>query len=153
MQITYLSYFLASIITYLGLLLGVILIKLAPEEQKPGKKYFILIKKILFFLIIVLILFFYKVNIILTTILLFFMIISILNKKLRLEKTYLVYFLLGIVFYLSAKIFNLLVIESVLIFLFGVPTSSLIFKRNNYYDIFIKNLWFFIPIISLYLIL
>ena len=97
MQITYLSYFLASIIAYLGLLLGIILIRLAPEEQRSGKKYFILLKKILFFLIIVSILFFYKVNIILTTVLLLFMIILMLNRKINLDKLPMVYILLGVI--------------------------------------------------------
>ena len=152
MQITYLSYFLASIIAYLGLLLGIILIRLAPEEQRLGKKYFILLKKILFFLIIVSILFFYKVNIILTTVLLLFMIILMLNRKINLDKLPMVYILLGVILFLSSKILNLFVIESVLIFLFGVPASSLIFKRNNYYDVFIRNLWFFIPVTLLHFV-
>jgi len=155
MQITFISYFLASIIVYLGLLLGAILIKLAPEEQKPGKKYFILLKKILFFIIIISILFFYKLNIFLITILIIFVLILILNKKINLEKSPLVYLLLGIIFYLSSKIFNLFVIESVLIFLYGIPASSLIIKlkEKNYYEIFVKNLWFFIPVILLYFVL
>jgi len=153
MQITFISYFLASIIAYLGLLLGVILIKLAPEEQKPGKKYFILLKKILFFIIIISVLFFYKLNIILITILIIFVLILILNRKINLEKSPLVYLLLGIIFYLSSKIFNLFIIESVLIFLFGIPSSSLVFKKRNYYDIFVKNLWFFVPVILLYFVL
>ena len=153
MPITYLNYFLVSIITYLGLLIGIILIKLAPEEQKPGKKYFILLKKILFFVIIVFLLFSYKINIILTTILLFFTIILLLNKKINLENSSRVYFFLGIIFYLSSKVFNLFVIESVLIFLFGIPTSSLIIKlkKRNYKNILIKNLWFFVPVIVLYI--
>ncbi len=146
------DYFLASIIAYLGLLLGVILIKLAPEEQKPGKKYFILLKKISFFLIIVSFLFFYKVNIILTTILLVFVIVLMLNNKLNLSKSSLVYFFLGIIFYLSSKITELFVIESVLIFLYGIPAASLILKRKNYFDVFVRNLWFFVPVILLYLI-
>ena len=153
MQITHLSYFLASIIAYLGLLLGVILIKLAPEEQRPGKRYFILFKGILFFLIIAFLLIFYKVNIILTTILLIFIIILMLNKKMKLEKSWLVYFLLGIVFFLSNKSFNLFIIESVLIFLYGIPNASFILKKKNYFDIFVKNLWFFVPIILFYIIL
>ena len=152
MQIIYLNYFLASIIAYLGLLLGVILIKLAPEEQKPGKKYFILLKKISFFLILALISFFYKVNIILTAILLIFVIVLMLNKKLNLEKSSLVYFFLGIIFYLSSKIPNLFVMESALIFLYGIPTASLTLKKTNYYEVFVKNLWFFVPAILLYLI-
>ena len=152
MQITYINYFLASIIAYLGLLLGVILIKLAPEEQKPGKRYFILFKKILFFLIIVSILFFYEVNIIFTTVLLLFVIVLMLNRKINLNKSYLVYFFLGIIFFFSSKIFNLFIIESVLIFLYGIPNAPLILKRKNYYDVFLKNLWFFIPVILLYFI-
>ena len=123
------DYFLASIISYLGLLLGVILIKLAPEEQKPGKKYFILLKKISFFLIIVSFLFFYKVNIILTTILLVFVIVLMLNNKLNLTKSALVYFFLGIIFYLSSKITDLFVMESVFIFLYGISAASLILNR------------------------
>jgi len=153
MQITYLSYFWASIIAYLGLLLGVILIKLAPEEQRPGKKYFILFKEILFFLIIAFLLIFYKVNFILTTVLLIFIVILMLNKKMKLEKSGLVYFLLGIVFFLSSKNFNLFIIESVLIFLYGIPNASFILKKKNYFDIFVKNLWFFVPIILFYIIL
>ena len=146
------NYFLASIIAYLGLLLGVILIKLAQEEQKPGKKYFILLKKILLFLILATLLFFYKINLILSIILLLFIITLMSNKKMKLEKTSLIYFLLGIIFYLSSKIPDLFVMESVLILLYGVPTASLNLKKRNYYDIFVKNLWFFVPAILLYLI-
>ena len=128
------------------------MIKLAPEEQKPGKKYFILLKKISFFLIIVSFLFFYKVNIILTTILLVFVIVLMLNNKLNLTKSALVYFFLGIIFYLSSKITDLFVMESVLIFLYGIPVASLSLKRKNYFEVFVKNLWFFVPVILLYLI-
>ena len=32
------TYFPAALISYLGLILGIIIITLAPEEQKPGKK-------------------------------------------------------------------------------------------------------------------
>ncbi|MBU90355.1 hypothetical protein CMO94_02335 [Candidatus Woesearchaeota archaeon] len=152
MQITYLTFFLASIIAYLGLLFGVILIKLAPEEQKPGKKYFILLKKILFLFIIAFLSFYYKINFIFLILLLIFIIVLMLNKKLNLDKSALVYLLLGIIFYLSSKIPDLFVIESVLIFLYGVPNASLIFKRKNYYEVFVKNLWFFIPVILLYFI-
>ena len=152
MEITYLNYFLTSIIAYLGLLVGVILIKLALEEQKPGKKYFILLKKILFFLILAALLFFYRINIILTAVLLIFVMVLMLNKKLNLNKSSLVYFLIGIIFYLSSKIPDLFVIESVLIFLYGIPTTSLKLKKRNYLDVFVKNLWFFVPVILLYFV-
>ena len=154
MQINYLSYFLASILSYLGLLLGIILIKLASEEQKPGKKYFILLKKILFFLIIAPLLFYYKTNPVLAIILLAFVVISILNKKINLERSSRVYFFLGVVFYLSSKFLNLFVIESILIFLYGIDHASLMLdlRKRNYLHIFAKSLWFFVPLILLYFV-
>jgi hypothetical protein len=150
MQITYLSYFLASIIAYLGLIVGIILIKLAPEEQKPGKKYFILIKKIIFLLVMAFYLFFYRFNPTLSVIFLAITFVLMMNKKLKLEKTGLTYFLFVFVFYASSKIPDLFVMESVLIFLYGIPAASLILKKKNYYGIFLKNFWFFIPVILLY---
>ena len=153
MQITFISYFLASIIAYLGLLLGVILIKLSPEEQKPGKKYFILLKQILFVLILIPLLYYFKINLILSVVLLSIVIALIIKRKVKFERNTIIYFILGIIFYLSSRIPDLLIIESVLIFLYGIPTSSLILKKNNYLKIFFNNLWFFIPIILLYFIL
>lgn len=151
-MLTYLNYFLASIIAYLGLLLGVILIKFAPEEQKPGKQYFILLKKILFILILASFLFFYKINFILSIMIL--IIVLIISKKTNLSKSHLIYFILGIIFYFSyfSKIFDLFIIESILMFLYGIPTASLILKKKNYFDIFVRNLWFFLPIILFYLV-
>jgi len=153
MQLTYLSYFLASVLSFLGLLVGIILIKLAPEEQKPGKKYFILIKKIILFLIIALFFIYLKINLIILFLLLIITLIMLTNKKITLESTSLVYLTLGIFFSLSSKIFNLFIIESVLIFLYGIPTSSFELKKNNYYSVFVKNLVFFVPVILLYFIL
>ena len=96
MQITYLNYFLASIISYLGLLVGLIIIKLAPEEHKPGKKYFILLRKILFFLILVPLLLSYKVHFILLIVVLLFVIVLIISNKINLNISARVYFILGI---------------------------------------------------------
>ena len=152
MQITFLIYFLAAIISYLGLLVGTLLIKMAPEEQKPGRKYFIFLKAVFFFFIIALILFCYSAAIIFSLAILVLLFVLMINKKLNLEKSYLVYLFFGFVFYFSSKIFNLFIIESALIFLYGIPASSLIIKprKNNYKEIFIKNLWFFLPAIALY---
>lgn len=147
MQITYLNYFLAAIVAYLGLLLGIFLIKIAPEEQKPGKKYFIFLKKAIFLLILVFYLFFYNFNPALSVILLVFTLILMLNKKLKLEKTGITYFFFGLVFYLSSRVLNLFIIETVLIFLYGMAVSSLTLKKKNYSEIFFKNLWFFIPVL------
>jgi len=133
-----LNYFLTSIIVYLGLLLGVILIKLAPEEQRPGKKYFSLLKKIILFLIITLFFAYSNLNYVLFLFLIAVLFLMLLSKKITLESTILIYLLFGVIFSLSNKITNLFVIESVLIFLYGLPTASLIFKikKKNYYEFF-----------------
>ena len=153
MQITFLSYFLAAIISYLGLLVGILLIKMAPEEQKPGRKYFVFLKAVFFFFIIALILFYYGVNLIFSLAILVLLFVFMINKKLHLEMSAIVYLLFGFVFYFSSKIFDLFIIESALIFLYGIPASSLIIKprKGNYKEIFIKNLWFFLPVLILYL--
>ena len=192
MEITFLSYFLASITTYLGLLVGLILIKMAPEEQKPGKRYFILLRKILFFILFIPMLYYYKINIAFSLALLAFVAALILRKNLKLDmlensdcahsslqrgvsnrnfrhaqkhaphfsagsvfdKSYLTYFLLGIFFYLGSRFIDLFVVEAVLIFLYGIPNASLVFsqKKKNYNEIFINNLSFFVPVISLYFV-
>ena len=148
------NYLLASILSYLGLLAGIILIRMAPEEQKPGEKYFILIKKILFFLIMAFLLVYYKINLIFSSFLLLFLLILMIIKKIKLEKSALAYFFLGIIFFLSSKITDLFIIESVLVFLYGIPAASLIFNINKkkYRDIFLKNALFFIPVILLFLL-
>ncbi len=149
------TYFLASIISYLGLLAGVILVKMAPEEQNPGKKYFILIKKIIFLLIIAFLLLYYRINLIFSSFLLLFLFILMLAKKIRLEKSALAYFFLGIVLSLSSKFMDLFIIESVLVFLYGIAAASLLLKQKskNYREIFVNNLWFFAPVVILYFII
>ena len=154
MEITFLSYFLASLIAYLGLLAGIILVRMAPEEQRPGKRYFILLKKILFFTVFIPVLYYYKINIIFSLALLSFVAALMLGNKLKLDKSYLICFLLGIFFYLGSRFIDLFVMESVLIFLYGIPNASLMFslKKKNYSEVLIKNLPFFIPVAILYII-
>lgn len=148
------DYFLASAIVYLGLMIGIVLILLAPEEQKPGKKYFIQIQKILMTVMSTLVLLSLNINLIL---LLFFIIIIILliyGKEKSQENSSFVYFVLGLKFVYASTILNLFVIQSILIFLYGIPTASLIYnmKNKNYFDIFVKHLWFFVPVIIFYFI-
>ena len=47
----FINYFFASIISFLGLAAGILLIKIAPEEQKPLKKYFEICRKSILILI------------------------------------------------------------------------------------------------------
>ena len=149
MEITFLSYFLASVIAYLGLFAGLVLVKMAPEEQKPGRKYFILLKKLLFLAILAFPLHYFKVNILVSFGLLSFAVGLMLVNKLGLSKSYMVYFLFGIIFSISARFVELLVLESIMIFLYGMPNASLALslKKKNYHEVFAKNLLFFIPVV------
>src|SRR3989338_1294893 len=80
------NYFLASIISYLGIALGMTLAYIAPEEQKPGKKYFAILKYVFFISILAFLLSFYYKNIFLV---LFatasFIVFLLLNKELKIK--------------------------------------------------------------------
>ena len=158
------NYFLASIISYLGIALGIILIYIAPEEQKQGKKYFSFLKYIFFVFIILFLSFYYYKNIFIVLLIIVFLIIFIfLNKKFKISKlkklndinkSLIIYFILAIIFYLSYININLFIIESSLIFLYGIVNTSLIFsmKRKNYMEILLKHVLFVIITLTLFLI-
>jgi len=143
-----------SIISYLGLVLGIILMKIAPEEQKPGQKFFYFFQ---FLLIVTIILFFFilmiaRIDMIIISIL-FLGLIFWYKSKLN-EKSKLFFFILGTILALSTLKANLFVIESTLILIYGTVTSSLLFnlKKKNYVNILTQNLTFFIPVLLVILL-
>ncbi len=153
----FINYFFASIISFSGLLIGVLLVEIAPEEQKPLQKYFILLRKIFLFLIFIFLIFFYFNSMLNLLILLFYFIFSLfVEYKVNdlFKKSIIVYALIGILFFLSFKNMNLFVIETSLILLYGVTTASLIYNKRekniykiiSYNSVFIliANLLFFI---------
>lgn len=143
----FINYFFASIISYLGLLIGMLLIKIAPEEQKPLEKYFILMRNILLLLIFIFIIFYYfKGYLILFSLIGYFLFLLFVEFKINdsLKKSIITYIILGILFFLSSKNLNLFVIESSLILLYGLPTASLIYNKKEYYKIIFYNLGFII---------
>ena len=159
------NYFLASIISYLGIALGIILAYIAPEEQKPGKKYFAILKYVFFISILAFLLSFYYKNIFLV---LFatasFIVFLSLNKNLIFRsfkkineitdtnKSLIIYTILAIIFYLSSKNTNLFIIESSLIFLYGAANASLLLnmKKKNYPEILLKHILFVIAAMALF---
>ena len=58
-KMQFINYFFASVVSFLGLLIGIILVKIAPEEQKPLEKYFVLLRRILLLLIFIFLMFYY----------------------------------------------------------------------------------------------
>ena len=152
----FINYFIASLISFFGLILGIILIKIAPEEQKPGKKYFILLQNLFFILSVILLLYFLKIDmgiIFLTAILLTYF-ISRIKIKDYFRKSEFLYFLLAIIFFLSLRKSDLFLIEGALIFLFGMPTSSLLFdkRKKNYLKVILRNIIFLVVALLLFLI-
>lgn len=147
----FLIFLLLTILAYSGLLFGIYLIQIAPEEQKPGMRYFKKIRIILFLIGMFFFLFYFKVNVFLI-ILVIFIHLLILNKirsKYQERLTAAFYSLFGFIYPLSMINYNLIIIESVIIFLIGLTTAplELIIKKKNYKDLLSKTIYF--PIISL----
>src|SRR3989344_981237 len=122
----FINYFFASLVSFFGLLIGIILVSIAPEEQKPLSKYFDLIRKIFLLLIFV----------------------AVIEYRIKdlFRKSMLNYILLGILFYASQNNTNLFVIESSLILLYGAVTTSLLYDRKlkNHFRLLFYNLGFLI---------
>lgn len=145
----FINYFFVSIISFLGLLIGILLVRIAPEEQKLLEKNFSLSRKIFLLLIFIFLFFYYYKEIFyLVLLILFFLLLFIIELKIKnqFKKSALIYSLLGILFFLSSKNLNLFTIESSLILMYGLPTASLIYnkKENNHYKIIFYNMGFII---------
>ena len=120
-----LNYSLISLISFSGLLVGIILAFTAKEELKPGKKYFMLMQKITLLMILIFLLNFFNINLYLRiTIYVLFILLMAINIK-----SQIIYPVLGIVFFISSKNPELFIINSILIFLYGFPTGSLFAKK------------------------
>jgi len=101
-----------------------LLIFLASEEKKPGKRYFVLIQNIVLTFIITSLLFFYGLNMYVVVII--SVIVYLLTRYIKNPKrTYAVYPLIGIFFYIvwADKIF--LIILASLTFVYGLVTAFL----------------------------
>ena len=143
----FINYFFASLISFSGLIIGISLIKIALEEQKPFEKKFSLLRKLFLFLIFILVMFFYYSNIFyLLTLVACVIFLIVLEYKIDdlFKKSIVAYAILGILFFVSSKNLNIFLIESSLILLYGLPTASLLYKINekNHYKIFFCNIGF-----------
>ena len=149
-----LNYSLTAVIAYLGLFVGFILAIMAKEELKAGKKYFLFLQKIILLLIFVFLLIYIDSNYILVLLLLVFIIIYLLKRKRKFNELPYIYIILAVIFYLSSKNLDLFVIESSLIFLYGLPTGSLMTTKDKKETVIniLKNIPFVLIAIILYLI-
>ena len=139
-----LNYFLISLVVYLGLLVGIVLSFMAKEELKPGKRYFILLHNIILGVILFFILEFLNINVYLILFLPLVLVVFLFKYSELYRKSWIIYLLLGIIFYLASKNVNHLLIMSTLILFYGFLVSSLQFNKKDYYKILLMNLGFFI---------
>jgi len=130
-----LRYLLAVVVSFLGLLVGSLLIFMASEEQKPGKKYFIFVQNMVFALISALLLFFYNLNIILVIMVPLIMFILMHYTKDG-KRSYVLFPLIGVVFYLVFVDNLLLIILSLLTFIYGLVTAFLLIDVKNKKSVF-----------------
>ena len=138
----FLNYFLASLVSYFGLVAGILLVRIAPEEQKPLGKYFLVLRKILVLLIFIFLAFYYHKNLIYISALAVFFILAVFLEykgKDSIKKSMVAYAMLGFLFFLGSQNKNLFLIESSLIFLYGMPAASLIYNKKNMYVLLLKN--------------
>lgn len=149
-----LNYSLAAIIAYLGLFVGFILAIIAKEELKAGKKYFLFLQRIILLLIFVFLLIFIKLSYILVLLVLVFIMVYLLKRKKEFNELPYIYLILSIIFYLSSKKLDLFLIESSLIFLYGLPTGSLLTQKSKKETMIniLKNVLFIVVALVLYLI-
>ncbi len=119
------NYSLISLISFSGLLVGMILAFTAKEELGPGKKYFLLLQKLTLLLILIFLLNFFNINLYLR-ITIYFLFIFLMTINI---KSQIIYPILGVVFFLSSEDINLFITTSILIFFYGFPTGSLFAKK------------------------
>ena len=147
-----LNYSVIALIAYIGLFIGFILAIMAKEELKPGKKYFIFLQKAILLLIFLFL--FIGFNYLSVLLLFALILIYVLKKRIEFGESPYIYTILAIIFYLSSKNLNQFVIESSLIFLYGLPTGTLLTKKSNKETIIniLKNIIFVIIAVILALI-
>lgn len=118
------AYVLTAVIVYLGLPAGMIIGRLAEEELKPGKKYITFVQDILLAAVVLAFLYYAVANLVAAA--LIAIAVFCVMYFFRRIRSYIIYPILGLLFYFSADIGFLLL--SSLIFLYGIPTGSLELK-------------------------
>ena len=138
------SYFLVSLAVFSGLIFGIIVSFIAKDELKQGKPYFIVLQNLLVALALGVLFYFYKLDLyfVVVAVLLIFFSLFLVNS---IKKSYIIYPLLAIFFYASSGIILFFVLESVLIFLYGFPTASLLIKRKkDIFPVILNHISFFV---------
>lgn len=119
-----------SLFSLIGIIIGILIAYLSKEELESGKKYFIILE-ILIILALIITIFFFEFNII------FFSLGLALG--LLIIKEYL-YF--GIILFSGVFNNNVQFLNTALVFLYGMPYSSMIFYKKEFKDIIWNGILF-----------
>ncbi|MBW2980340.1 hypothetical protein KY360_02910 [Candidatus Woesearchaeota archaeon] len=132
-----LSYSIAAVVTYLGLVAGMLLAFFTEEELKAGRKYFILLQHVCFISIIAGLFYYFFINkliseLIIIAILFVILALTCYFSAVKLKKSkrkpiiisYIIYAVLAVGFYLSSKVIGMHIIISSLIFIYGLPAGT-----------------------------
>ncbi len=124
------NYFLATTISILGLVCGLIISYIAKEELVPGRRHFIRLHDALASLIIAVILLSFNIRswFAVITAIIVFMILSLIRNT---KKVYITYPALAIIMFISERYPKYFFITASLFFIFGFPTASLIILDQN----------------------
>ncbi len=121
----FLYFFLISLVSYLGLLVGYILMLIAPEEHEPGLKFFKPLGCFVFLSTLSLVLLFSKFALIFVIGSIFALLIYCISKEF---KPYVAYFIFAIIFYVFREY---IIIFSVLIFAYGLIAGAMIQDKQK----------------------
>ena len=142
-----LNYFI-PLISFLGLIFGIILSKIAHEEIKDGINYFEWFKRVVLILLMIILV----LNLKFSLNFVMFLIIGVVFGYL-IGLIFKTYFYLGLSCVLSFLFFkNLFFLTNVLVFLFGLPAGSLL-KRYKFREVYKNFILFIIPFLGLIFIL
>ncbi len=129
-----LSYALAAIVAYLGIAAGLVIIRSAKEEQKAGKRYFLALQKTVLILIFISLFYFMDISLLL--------ILSAAISAAAYHKngsSYYMYPVFAVLFYMGSISKELLFILAVLLFIYGLAVSGILFTKKNYLEILVKH--------------
>lgn len=139
-----LNYILASVIAYLGLVAGIIVIYFAKEEQKPGMPYFLLLQNLLVCISVSFLIYFLKLNIFINISLTFLTLLVLFLIK-SIKKTYIIYPILGLILFASSQSQAFIAIQCSLVFLIGLSTSALLYDQKKTTQSIAKILLYHLP--------
>ena len=126
---TLLTNILQVLFSLSGIVFGLALTYIAPEEIQPGKKYFIFLKRILFVLISGTIIYSFAVSINVPLLLLslaFLLPLFMVDFKIKRKEAYWLHYLFFVIAYFFISEVQLKIILASLIFLYGFPVGSLL---------------------------